>query len=91
VGPRAGLDRVGEGGTGDEFMARIKFGNHGPGLIFGRSSVRNSVGAPVILGSRDSSVGIATGYGREFASPGRVKIFTSPYRPDRLWSPPNLL
>jgi hypothetical protein len=24
-------------------------------------------------------------------SPGRVKIFTSPYRPDRLWGPPNLL
>jgi hypothetical protein len=46
--------------------------------------------------SRDSSVGIATGYGLDDqsggnSSPGRVKIFTSPYRPDRLWGPPNLL
>jgi hypothetical protein len=46
--------------------------------------------------SRDSSVGIATGYGLDDkgggnSSPSRVKIFTSPYRPDRLWGPPNLL
>jgi hypothetical protein len=44
----------------------------------------------------DSSVGISTGYGLDdqgggSSSPGRVKIFTSPYRPDRLWGPPNLL
>jgi hypothetical protein len=44
-------------------------------------------------GSRDSS---ATGYGlddqgREFESREGQKIFTSPYRPDRLWGPPNLL
>jgi hypothetical protein len=48
-------------------------------------------------GSRDSSVGIATGYGLDnqggggSSSPDRVKIVTSPYRPDRLWGPPNLL
>jgi hypothetical protein len=47
--------------------------------------------------SRDNSVSIATGYGLDdqggggSSSPGRVKIFTSPYRPDRLWGPPNLL
>jgi hypothetical protein len=48
--------------------------------------------------SRDSSVGIATGYGwttrgSGSSSPDKVKkkIFTSPYRPDRLWGPPNLL
>jgi hypothetical protein len=47
--------------------------------------------------SRDSSVGIATDL--RVGRPGRVgvrvlvwsKIFTSPYRPDRLWGPPNLL
>jgi hypothetical protein len=43
--------------------------------------------------SRDSSVGIATGYGLDergggSSSPGSVKMFTSPYRPDRLWGPP---
>jgi hypothetical protein len=46
--------------------------------------------------SRDSSVGIATGYGWTTRGAGvRVpvwtKMFTSPYRPDRLWGPPNLL
>jgi hypothetical protein len=47
--------------------------------------------------SRDSSVGIATGYGLDdqggsgSSSPGRITIFTSPYRPDRLWGPLNLL
>jgi hypothetical protein len=46
--------------------------------------------------SRDSSVGIATGYGLDdqgggSSSPGKVKIFTFPYRPDRLWGPQNLL
>jgi hypothetical protein len=48
-------------------------------------------------GSRDSSVGIATGYGLDERGGAGVrvpvgsKIFTSPYRPDRLWVPPNLL
>jgi hypothetical protein len=47
--------------------------------------------------SRDSSVGIATGYGLDDRGGGGVlvpvgsKIFTSPCRPDRLWGPPNLL
>jgi hypothetical protein len=41
-------------------------------------------------------VGIATGYGLDDQGVGiRVpvgsKIFTSPYRTDRLWGPPNLL
>jgi hypothetical protein len=50
----------------------------------------------IFLGSRDSAVGIATGYGLDYqgggsSSPGGAKIFTSPYRPDRLWGPPNLL
>jgi hypothetical protein len=47
---------------------------------------------------RDSSVGIATGYGldeqgggRQFESRNGQKIFTFPYRPDRVWGPPNLL
>jgi hypothetical protein len=43
--------------------------------------------------SPDISVGIATGCGLDdrgvgSSSPGRVKIFTSTYRPDRLWGPP---
>jgi hypothetical protein len=50
----------------------------------------------VPMESRDSSVGIATGYGLDDRGGGvRVpvgsRIFTSPYRPDRLWGPPNLL
>jgi hypothetical protein len=47
-------------------------------------------------GSRDSVVGIATGYGLDYRGVGvRVpvgsRIFSSPSRPDRLWGPPNLL
>jgi hypothetical protein len=46
--------------------------------------------------SQDSVVGIATGYGLNDVGvgvrvPGRSRIFTSPYRPDRLWYPRNLL
>jgi hypothetical protein len=49
-----------------------------------------------ILGSRDSVVGIATGYGPDDRGVGvRVpvgsRILSSPRRPDRLWGPPNLL
>jgi hypothetical protein len=51
---------------------------------------------PYRMGSRDSSVGIATGYGLDDRGVGvRVtvgsRIFFSPRRPDRLWGPPNLL
>jgi hypothetical protein len=53
---------------------------------------------PIFFVSRDSSVGIATGYGLDDQGggagvrvPAGSKIFTSPYRPDRLWGPPNLL
>jgi hypothetical protein len=45
----------------------------------------------ITVGSRDSSVGIATGYGLDDRVPVGSNIFTSPYRPDRLWGPPNLL
>jgi hypothetical protein len=46
--------------------------------------------------SRDSAVGIATGYGldnREFGVrvPVGSRISSSPRRPDRPWVPPNLL
>jgi hypothetical protein len=46
--------------------------------------------------SRDSVVGIATGYGLDDRGVGvRVpvgsRIISSPRRPDRLWGPPNLL
>jgi hypothetical protein len=48
------------------------------------------------IGSRDSAVGIATGYGLDDRGVGvRVpvgsRIITSPSRPDWLWGPPNLL
>jgi hypothetical protein len=48
------------------------------------------------LGSRDSAVGIATGYGLDdrgigIQVPAESRIFSSPRRPDRLWDPPNLL
>jgi hypothetical protein len=46
--------------------------------------------------SRDSAVGIATGYGLHYRGVGvrdpvGARIFTSPSRPDRLWGPHNLL
>jgi hypothetical protein len=46
--------------------------------------------------SRDSAVGIVTGYwlddrGVGVRVPVRSRIFTSPCRPDRLWGLPNLL
>jgi hypothetical protein len=43
---------------------------------------------------RDSVVGIATRYGmddQEVGVPVGSRIFSSQRRPDRLWSPPNLL
>jgi hypothetical protein len=45
--------------------------------------------------SRDSSVGIATGYrmddrGVGVRAPVGARILSSPRRPDRLWGPPNL-
>jgi hypothetical protein len=49
-----------------------------------------------LLSSRDSAVGIATGYGLDDRDvrvrvPVESRIFSSPRRPDRLWGPPNLL
>jgi hypothetical protein len=49
-----------------------------------------------IMRSRDSAVGIATGYGLDDRGVGvrvlvRSRIFSSPRRPDRLWGQPNLL
>jgi hypothetical protein len=49
-----------------------------------------------VLMSRGSAVGAATGYGLSYREVGvRVpvgsNIFTSPYRPDRLWGPLSLL
>jgi hypothetical protein len=46
--------------------------------------------------SRESAVGIATGYGLDDQGVGvqvpvGARIFTSLYRPGRLWGPPNLL
>jgi hypothetical protein len=45
--------------------------------------------------SRDSSVGIVTGYGLEYGAEVPVTVrsrtFSSPRRPDRLWGPPDLL
>jgi hypothetical protein len=50
----------------------------------------------VLTGSRDSSVGIATGYGLDDRGVGvRVpvgsRIFSSPRRPHGVWGPPSLL
>jgi hypothetical protein len=46
--------------------------------------------------SRDSAVGIATGYGLDDRGvavrvPVGSRMFSSPRRPDRLWGPPSLL
>jgi hypothetical protein len=48
------------------------------------------------FGSRDSAVGIATGYGLDDRGVGvevpvRSRIFSSPRLPDRRWGAPNLL
>jgi hypothetical protein len=50
---------------------------------------------PTLKWSRDSAVGIATGYGLDDQGvrvrvPVGSRIFSSPSRPDRLWDPPNL-
>jgi hypothetical protein len=50
----------------------------------------------MLHGSLDSIVGIVTSYGLDDRGAGvRVpvasRIFSSPFRPDRLWGPPNLL
>jgi hypothetical protein len=50
----------------------------------------------LMYGSRDSAVGIATGYGLDdweigVRVPVGSRIITSPCLPDRLWGPPNLL
>jgi hypothetical protein len=64
------------------------------------SSVKNEEFILIITNienrSRDSVVGIATGYGLNGRGVGvRVpveeRIFVSPCRPDRFWGPPNLL
>jgi hypothetical protein len=52
--------------------------------------------ACVYVCSRDSAVGISTGYGlddREFGVrvPIGSRIFTTPCRADRFWGPPNVL
>jgi hypothetical protein len=54
------------------------------------------LGTTGLYWSRDSSVGITTGYGLDDRGVGvRVpvgsRIFSYPCRPDRLWPPPNLL
>jgi hypothetical protein len=54
------------------------------------------IGVYLHIRSRDSEVGIATGYGLDDRGVGvRVpvgaRIFSSPRRPDRLWGPSNLL
>jgi hypothetical protein len=46
--------------------------------------------------SRGSAVGMATGYGMDDRGfrvrvPVMSRIFTSPYRPGRLWGPPSLI
>jgi hypothetical protein len=55
-----------------------------------------NIGTITVLGSRDSVIGIATGYGRDDGGVGvRIpvgsRIFSSKSRPDRLWCPPSLL
>jgi hypothetical protein len=50
----------------------------------------------VLAVSRGSADGIETAYGPDDRGvgvqiPEVLRIFTPPYRPDRLWGPPNLL
>jgi hypothetical protein len=64
--------------------------------LFGLLSVLQFSTSTKYVRSRDSAVGIATGYGLDDRGVGvRVPvgstIFSSPCRPDRLWGLPNLL
>jgi hypothetical protein len=66
------------------------------GSVWVRNLVSDIKGGTETEGSRDSAVGIATGYGLDDRGIGvRVpvgsRIFSSPSCPDRLWGPPNLL
>jgi hypothetical protein len=76
--------------------------SHRPILLLSSGHVLNCYQWSLFLhihtqwGSRDSSVGIATGYGLDDRVVGvRVpvgsRILSSPRCPDRLWGPPNLL
>jgi hypothetical protein len=49
--------------------------------------------ATELFRSRDSSVGIAMGYGLDGPDsiPGMERFFSSPQCPDRIWGPPSLL
>jgi hypothetical protein len=57
---------------------------------------KDEIMTPIVCRSRDSSVGIAIGYGLDDRGVGvqvpvESIIFSPPRRPDRLWGPPNLL
>jgi hypothetical protein len=59
-------------------------------------SIRFNIISFLSIGSRDSVVGIATGYGLDDQEVGvRVpvgsRVFSSPHRPHRLWGPPSIL
>jgi hypothetical protein len=74
------------------FRLFLSYSGHSPPF----TETRDLLCINYCLLGRDSSVGMATGYGLHdqgggSSSPGMVKFFTSPYRPDRLWGPPKLL
>jgi hypothetical protein len=57
-------------------------------IIISSSIIKTSY---LTMVSRDSSVGTATGWTAGVRFPARLRFFSSPQRPDRLWSPPILL
>jgi hypothetical protein len=67
------------------------------GTVYPRGCyTKNNAGFEVITRNRDSSVGIATGYGLddrrvEVGVPVGSRIFSSPRRPHRFWGPASLL
>jgi hypothetical protein len=66
------------------------------GLLLKRRLIKNLKNSFMEKVSRNSAVGITTGYGLDDREVGvRVpvgsRIITSPCRPDRLWGPSNLL
>jgi hypothetical protein len=84
------LRNSGESITGDE-QGLIPILGRRTWLLFGLNLKRYT-----LYRSRDSSVGIATGYGLDDRGVGvRVpvgsSIFSSPHLPDRLWGQHNLL
>jgi hypothetical protein len=81
--------------------AKVRAGNSLPPSITSKKKIEIPKASSknyyyLVRKSRDSAVGVATGYGLDdrgvgVGVPVGSRIFSSPSRPDWLWGPPNLL